>query len=242
MAGKETPDPSFEDALARLDRELAGLDVSDTAIARVDDRCLALLKLLRERCPDLVPINDAPAGTVARPVPLPAENAAALITTALRQAVATGATGRVPPPDAQLPATALWQEGPDALLVQVARCQVAFDDGQVVVTVPVLCDQIPDRYATVSVAFVVGTARRPAGLFAATSGHPSGPPVVVQRWGDALTALAWQALLDVVRGIASHAGRDADGAGLVPVALVAARTGLVVLPQARHPIDRVVGG
>jgi hypothetical protein len=156
--------------------------------------------------------------------------------------VATGATGRIPPPDANLPATALWEEGADALLVEVASAKVAVREGEVEVSLPVRCDQLPDTVGAVTVTFVVGTADRPAGMFAATRNHPQGPPIVVQRWGDALVALAWQGMLDVARGVADHAGRDADGAGLVPVALVAARSGLVVLPQARHPIDRTVGG
>lgn len=254
----------FRGALARLDVELAGLDAAEVAAdarppgqspgghpepvapdaelaaSHLGDCCRALLKVIRRRCPDLLPKQDLNPGGVGEPIPLPAKQATQLLVTAIRQGAATGATGRVPPPDADLPEMVLWQEGADALLVQVARCRVELGEGEVAVTIPVRCDQLPDFFGLVRVLFAVGTAKRPTGLLAATSSRPEGPPIVVQRWGEALTALAWQALLDLARGVAVHAGRDGDGAGLVPVALAASPDGLIVLPQARHPIDRVV--
>jgi hypothetical protein len=206
----------------------------------VDRQCQELLAALRQRCPGLLPAEDLPAGEVAPPVPLPARGAATLIATAVQQAVATAATGRVPLPGAKLPPTVLWEEGQDALLVDVGATTVQLGDGVIAVTLPVRCDQLPDlRPQPVTVRFAVGTAERPTGLFAATSSHPLGPAVVVGRWGEALTALAWSALLDAVRGIARRAGRDLDGTGLIPVSLVASADGLTVLPQARHAIDRV---
>jgi hypothetical protein len=253
----------FRGALARLDAELADLDDAaerererdrDRDAPRgpgpgpprrplgtaVDDNCRAMLEVLRKRCPGLVPADDVEPGGVVQPVPIPVKTFSALLVTSLRQAVATAATGRVPRSDAELPSTVLWQEGADALLVEVARCEIALGDGEVTVTIPVRCDQLPDQVGRVVVRLVVGTAARPTGLFAATTTHPQGPPVVVQRWGEALTALAWQALLDVAGGVAKHAGRDADSVGLVPVALVTSKAGFVVLPQARHAIDRVI--
>ncbi len=229
----------FHRALARLDDELIDLGVEVGDSARVDDRCRQMLKGLRERCPGLVPEFDLPAGSVGDAIPVPVRNATALVVAALCQASATAATGTVPLPDAPLPSNVLWQEGTDALLVEVAQARVVLTDGVVRVTLPVRCDQLPTRRGTVTVTLVVGTVDRPTGLFVASPDHPEGPPVVVQRWGEALTAFVWQAVVDVVSGLATHAGRDVDGACLVPVALVAARNGLVVLPQARHPIDRL---
>ncbi len=251
----------FREALALLEAELAGVEVptggsgaaggtggsggtggtGGSAASPVDQTCQALLRVLRLRCPNILPADDLSAGTVAPPVPVPAGTATTLLITAMQQAVAAAATGRVPPPDADLPTVALWQEGADALVVEIGQSKVGITDGEIGVYLPVRCDQLPNGSGMVSLRFVVGTADRPTGLFAATS-LPDGPPVVVGRWGDALTALAWKAVLDVAHGVASNAGRDADGAGLVPVALVAAQAGLVVLPQARHPIDRVVNG
>jgi hypothetical protein len=58
-------------------------------------------------------------------------------------------------------------------------------------------------------------------------------------WGEALTALAWQALLGVSSALAAESGRDVDGAGLIPVALTATKDGLQILTMARHAFDRV---
>ena len=234
----------FRGALARLDAELAGLDVPadagrSAATSPVDANCKALLAVVRKRCPSLLPADDLPSGDVAPPVPIPADAASSLLVTALRQSVATAVTGRVPPPDAELPTTVLWEEGPDALLVLVGSTKAQIGDGEVTVSLPVRCDQRTRGSGVVTVHLVVGTPERPAGMFAATSTIPQGPPVVVRRWADALTALAWTALLEVARGVARHSGRDIDGTGLVPVTLVASPQGLSVLPQARHTIDRV---
>ncbi len=234
----------FRGALARLDAELAGLDIPvdarrSAATSPVDANCKALLALVRKRCPGLLPADDLPPGDVATPVPIPADVASSLFVTALRESIATAVTGRVPPPDAELPTTVLWEEGPDALLVLVGSAKVKIGDGDVTVSLPVRCDQLARGSGVVTVHLVIGSPERPAGLFAATSTVPQGPPVVIRRWADALTALAWTALLAVARGVARRSGRDTDGTGLVPVALVASPRGLVVLPQARHAIDRV---
>jgi hypothetical protein len=93
----------------------------------------------------------------------------------------------------------------------------------------------------VTVDFVVGTPSRPTGLLAAST-EPRGPRVVVRRWGEALTALAWQAVLDATGGVAAAAGADRDGSVLIPVVLTASRDGIAVVGQARHEIDRVRRG
>ncbi len=89
----------------------------------------------------------------------------------------------------------------------------------------------------VDVDVVVGTAERPTGLLAAAP-MPRGPSVVVDRWQDALVALAWQALLDAAAGLSAAAGRDPDGAALVPTSWSVSRRGLAIGAQARHPFDR----
>jgi hypothetical protein len=76
----------------------------------------------------------------------------------------------------------------------------------------------------------------------AAAADPRGPLVVVRRWGDALTALAWQAVLNSIGGVTAAAGSDLDGAPLIPAALTASASGFAVLGQARHEIDRVRRG
>ncbi|MGZ6671176.1 MAG: hypothetical protein ACXVFM_02370, partial [Solirubrobacteraceae bacterium] len=52
--------------------------------------------------------------------------------------------------------------------------------------------------------------------------------------------LAWQALLDSAAGVAAQAGVDTDGTPLVATALAAGKDRVEVIPQARHPFDRVL--
>jgi hypothetical protein len=232
----------FRGALALLEREPGNVPQPrrgevhppEAPIARVDAACEALLKVLNKRCPHLKPAEPVAAGGTIDPLPVTADEAANVIRTAMRQAV-------VRPGSGDAPDAVLWREGPDALLVEIGSSKIEFGEGEIAVHLRVQCDQLPNGADAVAVRFVVGTAERPAGLMAATTA-PEGPQVVIRRWGDALTALAWRGLLDAVAGVAAAAGRDEDGTPLIPAALVASRAGMAVLAQARHPIDRLRPG
>jgi hypothetical protein len=199
-----------------------------------------LLKDLRARHPELLAAGPLPPGGVGAVIPVAPEALGPLVVAAAGQAL-PGAQ-----PGATAPDAVLWQQGVDALLVHIAAITTAVSDGWVTVTIPVTCDQVQSPAGSpgqpVAVTFVMGTASRPAGLFAAAPSRPDGPAVVTERWADALTALAWRALLDTVAGIAAAAGRDTDGSPLIPVAVAATGKGLLVQTQARHPFDRIPAG
>jgi len=206
--------------------------------ARADDQaCAALLKELRARCPGLVPADPLPPSGVGPVIPVTPAALGPLVVAAAGRALPGAETGGTSP------SAVLWQQGVDALLVRITAITTAVGDGWVTVTIPVTCDQIQSPAGSpgqpVTVTFVMGTADRPAGLFAAAPSRPDGPAVVAERWADALTALAWRALLDTVAGIAAAAGRDTDGSPLIPVAVAATDKGLLIQTQARHPFDRI---
>jgi len=212
--------------------------VSRRAKRPLERACRKLIAVLRRHCPCLIPEQPLEAGGVTGPIRVGRRRFASLVNLAGREAALMVAGLRVPSDAELLPRSVLWQEGADALLVEVAGIDVRLGDGLVSVRVPVRCDQLPQTRGEVLVDFVLGTPERPAGLLAAAT-EPRGPRTVVRRWGDALTALAWQAVLDASGGVAGAAGTDLDGAALVPTALTASRTGIAVLAQARHEIDRV---
>lgn len=247
---------AFQDALATLTAATGPAEPGTAAApadpkapppGALDDVCTRLLADLRKRCPGLVPDDPLPAGTPGSVVPVAAGEAGQLITTAIAQAVSESAAGRVPaqPPPASV---VLWRDGIDSLLVQVSGISVKLQPGAVMVIIPVACDQLasddgsPGGAGTVVVEIHVGMPGRPTGLLAAAPARPDGPDVVVERWGAALIALAWRGLLDAAGGVAAAAGKDTDGAPLVPVALVASADGLAVLPQARQSFDRILPG
>jgi hypothetical protein len=88
------------------------------------------------------------------------------------------------------------------------------------------------------VRFAIGGDKRPAGMLASTDERPFGPVEVVDVWGEALTAYAWQILVHSSASLADAVGRDVDGAGLIPVGLRATGDGLAVATIARHSFDR----
>jgi hypothetical protein len=215
---------------------------ADPAVTPLDERCAALVKALRERCPGVLPEEPLAPGAPGQPVPVDSQAYAELARLAARQAAAVAALGRAPSSDEELPDVALWEEGTAALAVSVAGVSVGLDEGSITVALPVWCDQLPRDRAVVQVTFAVGSPDRPAGLIAATSAEPDGPRPVLDDWGEQLTAFAWQVVLDSAERIAAQAGTDADGTPLVATAMAAARDRLEVLPQARHPFDRILTG
>jgi hypothetical protein len=202
--------------LRLLTRQLLG------ARAPASAECKRLLEQLRQRCPDLFPPDPLPAGKVGPEIALRGDEVQRLF-------VAAAA-----PPDTE---SLLWRSGDSELLVLASRISVGGDLGTVVVSVPVRCDQSGD--AVVEVPFAVGDDEHPAGMLVATEERPRGPVAVVDVWGEALVAFAWNALLTMTTALAAESGTDEDGAGLIPAAIAASTDGLRVLTMARHPFDRV---
>ena len=188
--------------------------------------CQRLLKMLREHCPDAFPQGPDKPIQPGRPGPeLPLD---AAVVAELVQAAAETAGGG---------GTLLWDTGESQLLVHTAKVETRMAAGLILVRIPVECDETGG--AVVQVAFAVGRRDRPAGLLAATESRPSGPPEIVDVWGEALIAFAWQAVTRMAEGVAFESGRDVDGAGLLPLGIVAGREGLLLSTTARHEFDRV---
>jgi hypothetical protein len=129
-------------------------------------------------------------------------------------------------------AEVVWVDGSSELAVGVDALSVKLSTGLIRVIVPVRCDQTGK--SRVEVLFAVGSPEEPAGLYAAAPRRPAGPPAIVDAWGDALVAFAWQCLLGLVTGIAGATGKDQRGNLLVPVELSVTARGMVVAPMARH--------
>ena len=196
----------------------------------VDDECRKLLELVRTRCPGLLDERRRPAGEVGPEIPIDPRSGASLY-----RLVARGVAG-LSTEHTDDAGVVVWVSGDDELAVLVDKVRVKSGEGAVAVDIPVRCDRVGD--AAVRVRFAVGSTDRPAGMMASTDERPFGPVEVVDVWGEALTAFAWQILLTSSAKLAHAAGRDADGAGLIPVAVRASLAGVAVLTMARHAFDR----
>jgi hypothetical protein len=126
----------------------------------------------------------------------------------------------------------VWVDGASELAVDLAKIDVRSDNGVVRVQLPVRCDQT--GAVAIEVLFAVGSPDEPAGLYAAASRRPDGPALIVDAWGEALVALAWQCMLGIATGIAAASGKDARGNLLVPVEFAASARGIQIVPMARH--------
>ena len=175
-----------------------------------------------ERLP--APPKPLAAGGVAQPIVVDARHAAQLLQGAARRAAGLYRPTRR--------TEVVWVEGESELAVSLVDIQLRLATGLVQLRIPVRCDQVGK--AVVDVFLAVGAPDQPAGVYAATFRRPNGPPLVVDTWGDALVAFAWQCLLGLVAGVAGAIGKDDRGNVLVPVEMAATARGLLVVPMARH--------
>jgi hypothetical protein len=64
-----------------------------------------------------------------------------------------------------------------------------------------------------------------------------GPEVVVARWSAAITAYAWEALLELATRLCAGLGRDSRRLALIPGSIGAARGSLLIQPMSRHDLS-----
>lgn len=133
------------------------------------------------------------------------------------------------------PAEVAWFDYDGEVTVNLAATTVALLDGLILVALALQSDQT--GAGQVIVPLSVGTQANPTGMLIGTENRPRGLLALVDRWGEAATAAAWNALLDVAQTLARQAGADANGAPFIPVSITAATTGFTVLPQARQAMD-----
>ena len=172
-----------------------------------------------------------PPGGVADPVTVPASAVNGLAVAAIGARYA--APGQPPP------AQVIWHDVDSEVLVHLDKTQAVLFPGLVLIALTLESDETGPGQLVV--AFAVGGADSPAGLVAVTEARPRGPAQLVDRWGEAATAAAWLALLDVAHGMALQSGTDTAGARLIPGAISCDGSVLSVTPQARQPADQVAG-
>jgi len=129
----------------------------------------------------------------------------------------------------------IWQLADSEVLFYPRETQIKITAGLVLVGLSLESDE--SGQSVVTVPFAVGSDDNLAGMLAVTEEQPRGPDMLVELWGEAIIATAWNALLEIVQDIASEAGRDENGDLLRAGALVARQDKLIVIPQAMHEFE-----
>lgn len=208
----------LRDAIQRHVRDMDVIKEKD-----IDAVCKELFAQLRKNCPELLPQAPLKTGAVGPEIDLDPKSTSTLLASAGRK-ISDGES------------SVIWLQAGNELEVAVAKVQVKTEAGHILVLIPVRCDET--GAAEVTVAFAVGSAKRPAGMIAVTNARPSGPSEVIEIWGDASIAFAWGAVIELMQGLAFEAGQDQDREGLIPSALQAGPNGLRLSTMARHRMDR----
>ena len=130
----------------------------------------------------------------------------------------------------------VWEREGSELWVDVGTTTIACADGLVTIGVTVNCDELrkPTR---VSVPIGVGSAQAPAGLVMTTFDRLDGPDLITARWSEAITAFAWESLVELARRLAAETGKDKAGLPLIPGAIGASRGVLLIQPMSRNDLS-----
>jgi hypothetical protein len=102
------------------------------------------------------------------------------------------------------------------------------------------CDQLAEP-VTATVPIAVGRVDSPAGLVMSTFQRVQAPDLVADLWSEAITAFAWEALLELARRLCADMGHDAAGRALIPGGIAAAPDVLIIQPMARHDLSAIGG-
>jgi len=112
------------------------------------------------------------------------------------------------------PDRVVWVEGGDEVLVHLDRTQVQAMDGMLLVSVELETDQTGRQALIVPLA--LGAADDPAGLVATTDELPRGEGLLAARWGKAVQAAVWEALLRLASDHAGERGKAPRGFSVGP--------------------------
>lgn len=126
----------------------------------------------------------------------------------------------------------VWQQGASELALDLSRTSLRCDPGLVTVLVTVTCDQLKEP-TQLEVPFAVGTRDAPAGLVMSTFNRLTGPGVVTDLWSEAVTAFAWECVLELARRVTARLGSDTANRSLVPGGIGADKGVLLIQPMAR---------
>lgn len=101
------------------------------------------------------------------------------------------------------PAQVVWVDGGDEVLVHLDSTSTQIVGQTVLVSIDLECDQT--GRTPLVVAFALPSTEQ-AGLVVATDEYPRGNGLLASRWGGAVQAAAWSAMLTLIADHASERG------------------------------------
>jgi hypothetical protein len=133
----------------------------------------------------------------------------------------------------------VWQDADAEVIFHSQDTRVKVIQGIVLVGIQLNAVEMGGK-SMLTVPLAIGLKNALTGMIITSERKPRGQPLLVDRWGGSAIASAYRTLLQVAAETASAQGRDQDGAPLIAGAIYAQPNRLGVIPQARHPTDRVI--
>jgi hypothetical protein len=113
------------------------------------------------------------------------------------------------PPGTPPPASVIWVDGGDEVVVHLNSTRVRILDRTLLVSVDLETDQT--GRTPLIIALALGDAADPAGLIAVTDAHPRGNGLLAARWGRPLQNAVWASMLGLASDHAAERNQAPRG-------------------------------
>ena len=105
----------------------------------------------------------------------------------------------------------VWSEDGSEVVVHCSSLDASIGDGSLQVTVEMSCDQCPR--SAITVTFFIGKSDDLSNLYGVREQAPSGPKVLVGRWGRPFQDVVWSTMIEQGEIIAKRDESDLTGIG-----------------------------
>lgn len=218
------------DLIRRLvDQPIAAIDTPFAVISAelisqpVSSACRKMLEAMQEKCPDLLPDIPLKEGQISAPIEVEAKLFLKLTKTAIK-------------PNTKK--AIIWRENGSEVRFWPDKTVVDIQEGLILIGIVLEAQETGEQ--TLTVPFATGTEKRFAGTVMTTDQKPRGNERLINIWGDAVIAAAYEAVLQVVSGIAAETGIDTKGQNLRVGAIIAKQGILSVIPQAYFDFENKI--
>ncbi len=211
--------------------------ITDNLANKVSKECRRLISRLKKQCPEHFPESPLNEGEISAPIHIDKQSLTRLFRLALQPAKQLSSTNKNPKPNND---PVIWQLDEAQVFFYPDKTKVEIADG--LILVGIVLESVQTGQATLTVAFATGRNGQLSGTVMTTEEHPRGPELLVNIWGDAVIAAAYDAVLQVTNGIAAEVGNDLQGQVLRAGAIVTTKKGLGVIPQAYHSFENTIRG
>ena len=198
--------------------------VPDSLISQpVATECQKLLRKMQRDCPNLLPDKPLEEGQISSPIEIDSSTFLKLTRIAIKPVAKK---------------TIAWKKNGSEIIFLPEETVIDIQEGLILIGIVLETTQTGKQ--TLTVPFATGKEKRFAGTIMTTEERPRGHALLVDVWGDAVIAAAYEAVLQVISGVSAETGVDNKGQHLRAGAIIAKKGVLSIIPQAYFDFENKI--